>query len=158
MWQCTRWLFVLDELRHKKNVIAISHVRQQKWLCLLSLVYFFSVPCAFVLLSLPPSPLYVSGSVFQTECETRIVASWHTEGVLVLVAAVHSKVIWHLKAMLCAIAHSLRQACWHCCLAKRPLLSSLTNLKLAAKCFREEDGLIVSATAMPLLHFSLFPS
>lgn len=47
-------LFVLGELRHKKNVIAISHVRQQKWLCLLSLVYFFSVPCAFVLLSLPP--------------------------------------------------------------------------------------------------------
>lgn len=47
----------LDELRHKKNVIAMSHVRQQKWLCLLSLVYFFSVPCAFCSsfsLSLPP--------------------------------------------------------------------------------------------------------
>lgn len=67
-----------------------------------------------------PSPPCVPDRVW---CETRIVASWHTEGVLMLVAAVHSKVIWHPKAMLCAIAHSLRQACWRRCLAKGPLLS-----------------------------------
>lgn len=171
-WRILSWSDVVMHLmvtpvewgkKWNKHVIAVHRIKQQGWLCLLSLVYFSCADCSFVLrlLSFPPQPP-VSGSVFQTQCETRTVASWHTEGVLVLVAAVHSKVIWHLKTMLCAIAHSLRQACWRRCLAKGPLLTHppppLTSLKPAAKCFREEDGLIVSATTMPLLHFSLFPS
>lgn len=57
-----------------------------------------------------------------------------------------------------APAHSLRQACW-LAQPKDPLLPPLpfTSLMPAAKCFREEDGLIVSVTAIPLLHFSPFP-
>lgn len=66
--------------------------------------------------ALPPPHPYDPDRVW---CEACIAASWHTGGVLMLVAAVHSGVIRHPKAMLCAIADSLRQACWCRCLAKR---------------------------------------
>lgn len=144
----THFMVTREGKKEKEHVITNRRRGQYRFLCLFSLVCIFLPRLLY-----SPLPLYIAAllGTKHWHCDIQMECSR-----LKLLST--PRVFEHLKAWC---ARTFTQTSMFTCPAKRPPSNPplpFASLLLAAKCFREEDGLIVSVTAIPLLHFSPFPS